>query len=75
MSDYSGNGGIDLFKSDVLSPSSQKETGSPFGKTSRDISREEPSLHKPDANSSKLHPRVILPIWYLHFEQFDAFLK
>lgn len=53
MSDYSGSGGSDLFRSDVLSPSYQRDTGSPFSETSREV----PSLHKSDANNSKLHPQ------------------
>lgn len=59
MSDYSGSGGSDLFRSDVLSPSYQRDTGSPFSETSRDISREVPPLHKSDADNSKFHPQVI----------------
>lgn len=55
MSDYSGSGESDLFRSDVLSPSYQRDTGSPFSETSREV----PSLHKSDANNSKLHPQVI----------------
>ena len=54
MSDYTGNGGVDLFKSDVLSPSSQNETWSPFSESN---SREAPSLHKSDVINSRFHPQ------------------
>ncbi|KAH6818643.1 hypothetical protein C2S51_002246 [Perilla frutescens var. frutescens] len=66
MSDYSGSGRSDLFRSDVLSPSSQRDTGSPSSETSREV----PSLHKSDANSSKLHPQRTASLG--SFESFDS---
>lgn len=39
-SDYSVSSGGDPFRSDVLSPSSQRDVGSPFSETSRDFSSE-----------------------------------
>ncbi|KAL3632639.1 hypothetical protein CASFOL_025623 [Castilleja foliolosa] len=45
-SDFSVSGAGDPFRSGGLSPSSQRNTGSPFSETSRDFSNEAPQLHK-----------------------------
>ncbi|XP_011070020.1 probable ADP-ribosylation factor GTPase-activating protein AGD14 isoform X1 [Sesamum indicum] len=53
ISDYSVSGGGDPFRSDVLSPSSWKESGSPFSETSRDISGEVPQVDSFQRNSDE----------------------
>ncbi|XP_047950620.1 probable ADP-ribosylation factor GTPase-activating protein AGD14 isoform X2 [Salvia hispanica] len=69
MSDYTGNGGVDLFKSDVLSPSSQNETWSPFSESN---SREAPSLHKSDVINSRFHPQPQRTVSLGSFGYFDS---
>ncbi|XP_042050331.1 probable ADP-ribosylation factor GTPase-activating protein AGD14 isoform X2 [Salvia splendens] len=69
MSDYTGNGGVDLFKSDILSPSSQNETWSPFGESN---SREVPSLHKSDVINSRFHPQPQRTVSLGSFGYFDS---
>ncbi|KAI3444238.1 hypothetical protein Pfo_000903 [Paulownia fortunei] len=65
VSDYSVSGGRDPFRSDVLSPSSQRDTGSPFSETSRDISSDVPQLHtllhNSDANSGSNGGKILHP--------------
>ncbi|KAL6525558.1 putative ADP-ribosylation factor GTPase-activating protein agd14 [Orobanche hederae] len=67
FSEYSVSGGGDPFRSGGLSPSSQRDTGSPSSETSREILNEAPQLHKilqiSDANNTSnegkiLHPQV-----------------
>ncbi|KAL0383358.1 UNVERIFIED_CONTAM: putative ADP-ribosylation factor GTPase-activating protein AGD14 [Sesamum calycinum] len=53
ISDYSVSGGGDPFRSDILSPSSWKENGSPFSDTSRDISGEVPQVDSIQRNSDE----------------------
>ncbi|KAL3841103.1 hypothetical protein ACJIZ3_025694 [Penstemon smallii] len=64
-SDYSISSGGDPFRSDVLSPTSRRDTGSPFSETSRDISSEVPqhhtALHNSEANYSNNGGKVSHP--------------
>lgn len=50
-SDYSISGGGDPFRSEALSPVSQRDFGSPSSENSRDISGEVPELHTTTHNS------------------------
>ncbi|KAK6127126.1 hypothetical protein DH2020_039137 [Rehmannia glutinosa] len=64
-SDYSVSSGGDPFRSDVLSPSSQREIGSPFSETSSYFSSENPGhhtvLHNSDANNGSNGGRIRHP--------------
>ncbi|KAK6127130.1 hypothetical protein DH2020_039121 [Rehmannia glutinosa] len=64
-SDYYVSSGGDPFRSDVLSPSSQREIGSPFSETSSYFSSENPGhhtvLHNSDANNGSNGGRIRHP--------------
>ncbi|KAI3446587.1 hypothetical protein Pfo_003252 [Paulownia fortunei] len=65
VSDYSVSSGGDPFRSDVLSPSYQREIGSPFSETSSYFSSETPGhhtiQHNSDANSGSNGGRIRRP--------------